>query len=476
MILDDILKNNPKTFRKLRYLWPTLTNPQNYVIPKTIEEFKQLGGIFAFASKIKINSIDHYFNNEAKALLNDFVNTLHKIKEIEDSVSYSITYRTTIDSIESTIYNQEKHSKKPSPEKDIKKILQTIIHDGQASYQFFRIVDGVELKELDAASFGDVKLFVFSEKHMSEINKYRKSNNLNGFYDKSIVPFIRKHFINKTCISTIANGDEIKAEEIATKKINQIINLLRFIICIFAYERIYENRVKVNLLAESYNISENTLSINVDKKIISLHYESGRKSVHKLPIDPQMINELKECCFFDDWIHILSKSNKTELEKAILTAIYWIGEAQNDYIFEGAYIKFWTALETLFSIPDKDNMKSIKCPQCNTSIEIIADKNGITKSLSKGVAILLAFGGYRFIEINDVKKILTAVEKLYDKRSKIIHRGIYGNMTPIELVDVCKYAVWCVLTCIGLRSQGYGTLEQIKAETNRLYNLSTRIG
>lgn len=188
-----------------------------------------------------------------------------------------------------------------------------------------------------------------------------------------------------------------------------------------------------------------------------------------------MINELKECCFFDDWIQILSKPDKTELEKAILTAIYWIGEAQNDYIFESAYIKFWTALETLFSIPDKDNMKSIKCPQCNTSIETIADKKGITKSLSTGVAILLAFGGYRFIEINDVKRIFKAVEKLYDKRSEIIHRGIYGNVTPFELADVCKYAVWCVLTCLGLRAQGYETLKQIKEETNRLYNLSAKI-
>jgi hypothetical protein len=242
-----------------------------------------------------------------------------------------------------------------------------------------------------------------------------------------------------------------------------------------AHERIYENRVKVNLLAESYDMTENTLRININKKLISLSYGASRKPLQKLPIDSQMINELKECCFFDDWLYILSKPEKTELEKAILTAIYWVGEAQNDYIFESAYIKFWTALETLFSIPDKDNMKLIECPQCKTSIETFVDKKGITKSLSKGVAILLAFGGYRFIEINDIKKILKATEKLYDKRSKIIHKGIYRNVTPVELADVCKYAVWSVLTCLGLRSQGYETLEQIKEETNRLYNLSTHI-
>lgn len=64
MILDDILKNNQKTFRKLTHLWPTLTNPKNYVIPETIEEFKQLDGIFA--PKIKINSRDCYFKKKQK--------------------------------------------------------------------------------------------------------------------------------------------------------------------------------------------------------------------------------------------------------------------------------------------------------------------------------------------------------------------------------------------------------------------------
>lgn len=451
MILDNTFKNNQKIFRKLTHLWPTLTNPKNYVIPETIEEFKQLGSIFA--PKIMISSRDCYFNEKAKGVLNDFVNTLHKIKEIEDTASYSIAYRTTIDSIESAIYSQQKHSKKPSPEKDIKKILRTIIHHGQSSYQFFRIVDGIELKELDAVSFGDVKLFAFSEKHMSEINKYRKSNNLNGFYDKSIVPFIRKYFNNKACISTIANGDEIKAEEIAIKKINQVINLLRFIICIFAYERIYENRVKANLLAESYNMAENTFHININKKSISLSYGTSRKSLQKLPIDSQTINELKECCFFDDWIFILSKDKKTEIEEAILTSIYWIGEAQNDFDKESAFIKYWIALETLFSVSD----------------------DGITESLSRGVAILLAFGGYRFIGVGEVAKIFADTKKLYKKRSKIVHRGRYEHITPIELAEICQYAVWCVLTCFGLRTQGYKTLKQIKEETNRLYNLSAHI-
>ncbi|HLG30783.1 MAG TPA: hypothetical protein VI387_11280, partial [Candidatus Brocadiales bacterium] len=154
----------------------------------------------------------------------------------------------------------------------------------------------------------------------------------------------------------------------------------------------------------------------------------------------------------DGLLFILTKENKTELEEAILTSIFWIGEAQNDYIYESAFIKYWTALETLITLRNE----------------------GITKDLAKSIPILLAFGGYKVIEIGEIEEVSKSVVKLYDKRSDIIHRGIYGDVSPVELTEVCKYAVWCVLTCLGLRSSNYETLEQIKNETDRLYNLSTR--
>lgn len=306
---------------------------------------------------------------------------------------------------------------------------------------------------MDSVQFGDVELFIFSEKHMAKINKYRKYNNLNGFYDNYILKFIQKNFINKVCIKTTESGDQIKASEKAIKKMKQVISIFRFIVCILAYERIYKNLIKINLLAESYNVSEKNMYINLDNKIISLNFGPSRKSLHKLPFDAELIKNLKENCFFNDLISICFNYKKTELEEAILTAIYWVGEAQNDFDRGSAFIKYWIALETLFSISEEK----------------------VTESLAKGVAILLAFGGYKFIEITDVKKIFSATKKLYLKRNKIVHRGIYEDISPMELSEVCKYAVWCVLSCLGLRAKGYETLEQIRrGTTNRLYKLSTR--
>ena len=457
-----------KYFRRLIYLWPLLINPNNYVIPKTVEEFKQLGGIFP--AKITINSTDYYFTNKLKRALREFIDVLYNLNDIQATVSFEFAHKTTKSFIEMSISDQLINSRKPRPEKEVKKIIKTLSLR-RTVFQFYRVIDGIELKDMQSISFGDVDLLNFSKKNMLAINKYREHNNINGFYDSYAGPFIRKNILNKICIKAIGKGDEIKAAEMAMKKIRGIISMLRFIVAILAYDRVHENRVKINLHGESYNIGDSSFRINNHDQIISLNYEASRKALQKLPLDLEMIADLKKYYFFDDWLYILSKQGKTELEEAILTAIYWIGEGQDDFSYESAFIKYWTALEALFSISD-EGKKSMQCPNCRNHIETSIPDDGITKSLASGVAILTAFGGYRFVETGDVKKIISIITRLYRKRSKIIHRGSFGHVTSIELSEICKYSVWCVLTCFGLRSQGYETLKQIKEKTKRLHSLS----
>jgi hypothetical protein len=63
---------------------------------------------------------------------------------------------------------------------------------------------------------------------------------------------------------------------------------------------------------------------------------------------------------------MLKSDKKSELDENILTSIYWIGEAQNDFLRESAFIKCWTALETIFSV----------------------NGNGINEALARGIPIL----------------------------------------------------------------------------------------
>ncbi len=470
MELDNILKRHPKLVRKLKYLWPLLTKQENFIIPKTIDEIKQLGG--PFATKIILASTEDifnermkgdyvtpyyadqvtelYFNKKSKAALSEFLNTLYNIPEIKNSVSYYFICKTTLSFIERAIYNNIHHSIKPDTAKDIENIIGSLIQ-GQKHFQFFRVVEGVELKGTKSLTLGDVELFVFSETNEREIRQICEYTNENGYYQATFVPFVEEHFFGKECLRTVAFGDEIMAAKIAAKKMRHAINILRFIVCLLDYERIHENLIKINLIGESYNVIEDTIHIDLDNKILTRSYGKGRTPLQKLPVNNKLLINLKEIYFFNDLLFILTKENKTELENAILTSIYWIGEAQDDYVYESAFIKYWTALETLITLRNE----------------------GITENLAKSIPTLLAFGGYKVIEIGEIEEARKSVVKLYDKRSDIIHRGIYGDVSPVELTEVCKYAVWCVQACLGLRLR-YETLEQIRNETNRLYDLSTR--
>jgi hypothetical protein len=449
MELDSIFNGHKKLIRKLTYLWPSLVNPRNFLIPETIEEHKQFG---IFAPRIKIEPCGEcFFNEKSKLCLREFSDTIYKIPQIANSVSNNLVYQTAKTFIERAVSDRVNHSTTADSERDIPNLIQSLI-DSVTPFQFYRMVDGVKLEGIESLMIGDVELFVCTEAKEKGLQVYRDTNNERGWFDEYIIPFVRNTYLNRVCIRTIAVGDRAKAEQIALRKIKESLNVLRFIICMLGPETIYDNRLKINLLSEAHDLSESTMDVNLADNSISLSFGKTRKPFDILPIDIQILGELRKNCFFDDLLAMLKSDKKSELDKNILTSIYWIGEAQNDFIRESAFIKCWTALETIFS----------------------GNEDGVTEALARGIPILLAFGGYRLIRIDSVKKVYNNVKRLYRKRSKVIHRGVYETVSPIELVQVCKYAVWSVLTCLELRTKGYEKWEQVKMETGRLFEASMK--
>lgn len=300
---------------------------------------------------------------------------------------------------------------------------------------------------MQSVTFGNVELFIFGKKHYHNFRKFRTNNNHNEFYDKSVIPFLDKNYSGKTCVKTYSFGDRENAEKNAESNFRQFINMLRCLICFKAYKNISENLAKINLLGETYDKIENGISINHYNKDITLHYGRGRKSIHKLPIDKESIHDLKSRFFLDDLCSLFTKEPKTEIEKAILTAMHWIGEAQDEFDSDSAFIKYWTALETFYS----------------------KGRERLSKSVAKGVPIQLAFGGYGFIELEEIKSCYREINTLYKKRSKIIHRGRFETVTFNELSSICKYAIFSFFSFLGLQSKGYHTLDQVNYEINRLF-------
>jgi hypothetical protein len=184
------------------------------------------------------------------------------------------------------------HSTKADSEKDVMNLIQSLINS-RTPFQFYRIVEGIELEGIESLMMGDVEIFLYKEVKEKELQVYREHNNEREFFDEYIVPFVKKHFLNRVCIRTIAVGDKIKAGEIAITKIKQVFNVLRFIVCMLRPETMYDSRIKINLLAESYDVSESTMQVNLADNLISLSFGKTRKPFDSLPIDIQILEQLK---------------------------------------------------------------------------------------------------------------------------------------------------------------------------------------
>lgn len=103
------------------------------------------------------------------------------------------------------------------------------------------------------------------------------------------------------------------------------------------------------------------------------------------------------------------------------------------------------------------------------------NKEKVTESVLKGTSVLMVYTGYRFVGITEFWSTYKRIEDLYDKRSRITHKGLSQQVTPDELRDICQYASWLVLAAVGLHSQGYRKFEQIQEQIDRLYSIEKEI-
>jgi len=445
MEINRILKGKKKTIRKLANYWASLTNIKNYIIPKTIDEWKSIDDL---GPKFSFKSAEFYLNDKIKKTFQEFNNEISKLPIINEYISLQSIYEKILIYIKKAILRKDSHKPEIEPEKYFKSIIKSLIKC-KKDYQFYYVVEGIKFIDIDSLDFGTAKVFIFKEDHIEKLKKQGGNIDDKEFFTKYIQPMLKEYFLGKTCIRTDISGDYNKAEKFSNVKAHQVLNILRFIAAFLGDERISDNLIKINLLSNSYGSSGKVISICEEDGSFSVRNERGKTPLFTFDIDAEMINSLKENFFLKDLISILDKEKKTKLEKAILTSIYWIGEAQNEFDSISAFIKYWTALEALYT----------------------QDKEAISESLAKGIAISLAVGGYRFIELDDINKIHKSLKNLYSRRSKIVHFGNYDRIKAKELSEICKYASRIVFTCLGLRSLGYSSLKQIKNETNRLYRI-----
>jgi hypothetical protein len=432
-----------KSERKLASIWNILLNRKNYSIPQNLEENRDFE---LFSPKLTIGSSEWFLGDRIKAEFKSFIDIIYSIPDIESTVAYKTVHDSVKNELEIEI-SSKSQVKSLRSFSDVLEAIWNRISEKRKSFDFYFALEGLELKGLNKIEFGSIEVILFDEA-LKEYMRLNSNNLKNQVSDKRFSKFVDKELLGRVCIKCSSFGDLEKAQEVARIKAREIINLFRYILGIFTEERIHENLVKINILSEAFTSVDRVLAREQESDSVIFTSCIGRKNLEKFPVNEERIRELRENLFLDKIIRIFNSSERTKVEGCIVTAIYWAGEAQNEFDRDVAFLKYWTALECIFSYK----------------------KDEISKSLAKGVSRINALWDYKVIQISEIHEVSKKVERLYDVRSRIIHRGLTRTVNELQLVEICKYTSWTILNLLDLHSRGYTTLEQIDRDTTSLYN------
>lgn len=432
---------DPSIKKGLKYKWNRLVKSKNYLSPQSIAEFKNIDLINT--PSFVVNGREYYFKNKTKTTLNNFADKIYNIENIKKYVTYNTVYQKVINQIEEIGFKVNKN-------KTFDKILLNLVKDIRnniKNYEFYWRIEGLEIIDDYSIKFNDSQIFIFDQNEFTNIMNHL--NGTNPKFDESVKRKINNDFFNEVCIKINSYGDYNYAKIEALNQANTIINILRFIFCFYYSKYVPFNRFKISLASNLSRDKNDSISINNDENSVRLNFESNTSLKQKFKINQNIMSDFRKNYFLDELISILTKDNKNKIETAISNAIYWIGEAQNTEIKNISFFNFWTAIESLTYNP--------------------SNNKGITKAIKNSVSSILVSGGYKFYKPTEYNDLRKKVDELYDKRSKIVHRGKLETINYDDLVSISKISTQLVLELIGLTSvKGYTNFDLIKENSDRL--------
>lgn len=174
-------------------------------------------------------------------------------------------------------------------------------------------------------------------------------------------------------------------------------------------------------------------------------HRSGIRGVPFI-VDAGLRDQLYDASVVGTALRIFESETRTPLEEAIARGFHWFADAHRDPTPVMQFVKYWSCIETFFSIDQED----------------------ITKSVSIGVAAVLVFGGYEFEPRDEYSNLKKRVATLYALRSQAVHRASRGHIREADVGELSRCAAQLLINAVSFVERGYRKPNEIKEHSMRL--------
>ena len=424
MVLDQF---HPKQQRIIQNDVSILFSRSAFLRKPTIEQITDI-----FRPTVNESRGTLWYSDKAIDSLNRLTRLIFGLSDLSQAVISSAVYEQLL----STHKQYIGQDVTPTAEEYVSVVI-TTLRSTVKSYKFLICVEGLVLKGLPQLQLGSVRIQHPDPKLFETIK----------FGGMLPAAPIFEQFNKDLWLIGDGRGDRKIATERFELRALQVVGLLAVCGAILYRGAIWRSRVRAVISPNDNRRAISILSWEQDGEDPSLNRRMGDEL--DLEINTQQLSYLTDTCYFQELASLSDQAKVSELQEAILRAIYWFGDAYRDPNRTMKFVKLWSCAEAFFAI----------------------EKEGVADLNTTGLATVLTFGGFGIIAPADYARARKRIRDLYDHRSRALHRGTFGGIEPIDLNALSFWMAWLIISMASLCERGYSTFRQVREQTVRLDKL-----
>jgi hypothetical protein len=295
-------------------------------------------------------------------------------------------------------------------------------------------VEGIDLEDLDRLNLGLTTICKADPALLSEIE----------FGGALTSEWVQSQFANKLWLIGKSQGSpEVSRQQFEHRTVLTV-GILAVCGALLFKGSIWQSHVRAVITPHQQTMAVSVLSWEAGGANPNVSRSWGQDK--KLPLNAEAVSYLRKECFLDRLAELLGLEERTELQDAIVRALYWFADAHADRNTTMRFIKLWSCAECFFAITDQD----------------------VTEANARGIATILTFAGYGTATVGEYAKFKRRLKALYDLRSRAVHRAQFGEVQLQDLEEFSRSIAWLIVSMTALAERGYQTLDAIKEQVVRL--------